>query len=598
MMVMKKTLPALLGILLFIPAPANGDVPIMPFDDVRAGMKGTGRTVFSGTEIESFEVEILGKLSDIGPDQDLILARCSGGPLSKTGVLAGMSGSPVTVDGKLVGAISYSWNFATEAIAGITPIAQMLEIAELGEIGGNRRSAALVIDRDRLATLRSPGRLTAFFTNELRKVLRRPAGALPISTPLSVSGVGAAGLEQVEHHLGGAGLIPMQSGSAGSSAESSPPLQPGSAIGLKLVRGDLDMTAMGTVTWVDGDRLLAFGHRLLGLGSIDLPLTGANVELLLPNLMRSSRLATPLAEAGSLRQDRASGVFGLLGAKPRMIPVRFKLAGAAVTERVYSFDIADDPLLAPLLLFVSLNGILSTHERMLGSATVRLEEGSVIKMAGDEDVELDNIFSGARAAEFGTGIAAYILHLLMNNAWTEPRIAGVNLILDYDPIPRSAVIRRVGLDRYRARAGETVTVTVVVDPYRSREESFRAKVKIPEETTPGTLQIHVGSAIAVSRVESHDSPILPRDLDQLVKLINRLRRNDRIYITATGEDTGVLLGGSRLSNLPPSAATILSISGSKGNLTPVSRRSVLEEIISTDYAVEGSARIRLEVEAP
>ncbi len=595
---MKKLLPALAGLFLNILTPSLGEVPVMDFEDVQAGMKGTGLTVFSGIEIEPFEVEILGKLSDIGPDQDLILARCSGGPLARTGVLAGMSGSPVTVDGKLIGAVSYSWNFSKEPIAGITPIAQMLEIAEIESAGGTRRSAAVEIDQRRLAALSTPGLLADFLSDELSAVLQRPAGALPISTPLSVSGMGAAGLEGVERYLGGAGFVPLQSGGAGRSPAPSPPLQPGSAVGLKLVRGDIDMTATGTVTWIEGNRILAFGHPLFGLGSVDLPLTGARVELLLPSLMRSSRLATPLAEAGSLRQDRASGVFGLLGAEPRMIPVRFKLGGAAVKERVYSFDVADDPLLAPLLLYLSLNGILSAHERTYGSATVRLEKGSVIKMAGDEDVEVDNIFSGARATEYGTGIAAYILHLLMNNAWSEPRIAGINLILDYDPTPLSAAIQRVSLDRYRVRPGETVSVKVVLSPYRGREETLTAKVKIPEETRPGNLQIHVGSAVAVSRAESYDTPVLPRDLDQLVSLINQLRRNDRIYITATGEDNGVLLEGSRLPNLPPSAATILSVPGGKGNLTPILRRSVLEEIINTDYAVEGSAKIELQVEAP
>jgi hypothetical protein len=595
---MMKLPPALAGLLLCALTPSFGEVPVMNFEEVRAGMKGTGLTVFSGTEIEPFEVEILGKLSNIGPDQDLIMARCSGGPLERTGVLAGMSGSPVTIDGKLIGAVAYSWHFTKEPIAGITPIAQMLEIAAMDGSGGMRRSAAVEIDGRRLAALYAPEMLAGFLFDELGAALRRPAGALPIQMPLSVAGMGAAGLEGVERFLEGAGFIPLQAGSAGGSAEPSPPLQPGSAVGLKLVRGDIEMTASGTVTWVEGDRVLAFGHPLFGLGSVDLPLTGARVELLLPSLMRSSRLATPLSETGSLRQDRASGIFGLLGAKPRMIPVRLKLAGAAVEERVYSFDIADDPLLAPLLLYVSLNGILSAKERTFGSATVRLQEGSVIKMADGEDVEFDNIFSGARATEYGTGIAAYILHLLMNNAWREPRIAGINLILDYAPTPNSAAIRRVGLDRYRVRAGESVAVRVVLNPYRGREELLSAKVKIPEETPPGTLQIHVGSAVAVSRAESHDTPVLPRDLDQLVKLINQLRRNDRIYITATGEDTGVLLGGSRLPNLPPSAATILSIPGSKGNLTPIPRRSVLEEIINTDYAVEGSAKIELQVEAP
>jgi hypothetical protein len=594
----KMMLLALLGSLLALTSPAPAEVPIMPYEEVRAGMKGTGRTVFEGTRIETFDVEILGKLPDIGPDKDLIIARCSGGPLAESGILAGMSGSPVTIDGRLIGALSYSWSFSTEPIAGITPIEEMLEVAGLDSPGPARRGSSLQIDADRLAALRSPERLAAFVADELRPLLARPAGALPIQLPLSISGIGAYGLAGVQPFFADSGLMPMQSGSSGSSAAPAPAAEPGSAIGLKLVRGDIEMTATGTVTWVEGDRILALGHPLFSLGAVDLPMTGATVEVLLPSLMRSARLAVPLAEIGALRQDRASGVFGRLGATPRMIPVRLKMTEPAGPERVYSFDIADDPLLSPLLLYAALNGILSSRERSFGSATIRLQEGSVIKMADGVDVELDNIFSGMSAREYGTGIAAYILHLLMNNAWTEPRIAGINLIFEYDETPRSATIHRIALDRYRARPGETVQATIVLSPYRGGDQILTSKIEIPEETPPGRLSLQVGSAVAVSRAETHEGPLLPRDLDQLIDLINQLRRNDSIYIVASSEDSGVLLEGARLPNLPPSAAAILSFSGSRGNLTPIPRRRVMEEAISTDYAVEGSARIELEVEAP
>ena len=570
----------------------------MPFEEVQAGMKGSGRTVFAGTRIESFDVEILGKLPDIGPDRNLIIARCSGGPLAESGILAGMSGSPVTIDGRLIGALSYSWSFSTEPIAGITPIEEMLAIAEFDSPGAAFRGGSLEIDGARLATLRSPELLSSFVSDELRPLLARPAGALPIQLPLSISGIGSAGLAGVQPFFTDSGLMPLQSGSSRSGGAPAPAPQPGSAIGLKLVRGDIEMTATGTVTWVDGDRILALGHPLFSLGAVDLPMTGATVEVLLPSLLRSARIAIPLTEIGALRQDRASGVFGRVGSKPRMIPVRFKLTTPAGAERVYSFDIADDPLLSPLLLYASLNGILASRERSFGSATVRLQEGSVIKMADGVDVELDNMFSGMSAREYGTGIAAYILHLLMNNAWTEPRIAGINLLLEYDDIPRSANIRRISLDRYRVRAGEAVQATVLLRPYRGRDRVFTTKIEIPEETPPGKLTLEVGSAIDVSRAEAHDSPVLPRDLDQLIELINQLRRNDRIFIVASSEDSGLLLEGARLPGLPPSAAAVLALSGSRGSVTPIPRRRILEEAIGTEYAVEGSARIEIEVEAP
>jgi hypothetical protein len=597
---LRKILLALLGCLLALSPAARAEVPIMPFEEVQTGMKGSGLTVFAGTRIESFDVEILGKLPDIGPDRNLIIARCSGGPLAESGILAGMSGSPITIDGRLIGALSYSWSFSTEPIAGITPIEEMLAIADRDSPGPPLRSGSLEIDSARLAALRSPERLSAFVSDELRPLLARPSGALPIQLPLSISGIGSAGLNGVLPFFADSGLMPLQSGSSrgGAAPAPAPAPRPGSAIGLKLVRGDIEMTATGTVTWVEGDRILALGHPLFSLGSVDLPMTAATVEVLLPSLMRSARIAIPLGETGALRQDRASGVFGRIGAKPRMIPVRFKLTTPAGAEQVYSFDIADDPLLSPLLLYASLNGILAGRERSFGSATVRLQEGSVIKMADGVDVELDNMFSGMSAREYGTGIAAYILHLLMNNAWTEPRIAGINLLLEYEETPRSAHIQRISLDRYRVRAGEPVQATVLLRPYRGPDQVYTTTIEIPEETPPGKLTLEVGSAIDVSRAESRDSPVLPRDLDQLIELINQLRRNDRIFIVATDDDSGVLLEGSRLPGLPPSATAILSLSGSRGNLTPIPRRRILEESIGTEYAVEGGARIELQVEAP
>ena len=595
---MTHRLFALLVASLALAAPASAAVPILPFDEVRSGMRGTGLTVFQGTRVESFDVEILGKLPNVGPDQNLILARCSGGPLAETGVLAGMSGSPVTIDGKLIGAVAYSWGFSKEPIAGITPIEEMLAIARMESGAPARRAGAMLGDADPLALLYAPERMAPLFTEEIPSLFRRPAGAFPLAIPIAVSGLGGRGLARVSSLLDQAGFLPLQAGGSGDASGPAAVLEPGSAVGMKLIRGDVEMTATGTVTWVDGDRVLAFGHPLFGLGAVDLPMTGATVQTLLPSLARSARIATPLAELGAVRQDRNSGVLGRLGARPRLIPVRFQFSGPGKADRVYSFDVADDPLLSPLLLYTSLNGILASRERPMGNVTVRIKEGSVIKMAEGPDVELDNLYAGFRAVDYGTGIAAYILYLLMNNAWTQPSIAGVNLILEFDDAPQSGVIRRASLDRYRVRPGESLEAAIVLSSYRGGDRVLTARLKIPEETAPGRLTLYVGGAVEVSRAEVRDEPVLPRDLDHLIRLINQLRRNDRIYIAATRDDNGVLLQGSRLPNLPPSAATILSRPRSRGNLVAVPRRAVLEETIPADFAVTGLARIELEVEAP
>jgi hypothetical protein len=570
----------------------------MPFDEVQPGMRGVGRTVFSGTRIESFDVEILGKLSNIGPDQNLILARLSGGPLERTGVLAGMSGSPVEIDGKLVGAVAYSWGFTTEPIAGITPIEEMLRIADL-EAPPGQRAGLLAEGREAIARLHSPQSLSSFFDDRWRALI--PAhGGWPASIPLSVSGLGARGLARVSPALTEAGFLPVQAGTAAANSGDGTrePLQPGSAIGLQLVSGDVEMTATGTVTWVDGNRLLGLGHPLFGLGAIDLPMTAARVETILPSLHQSMRLATPTGTIGALRQDRASGIFGSIGAVPRTIPVRLLFTGSGGIEHAFAFELADDPLLSPLLLYASLNGILAGKERNFGNATIRLRFGSVIKMAEGDDVELDNLFTGPAASDLGTGLPAYILYILMNNVWDQPQIAGVNLLLDYEVEPRTARVRRVSLDRYRVAPGDTVEVSVVLGAYRGRDQVLKRRIVIPPEVPAGKLDLTVGGALAASRSAAQSDEMLPRDLGELVELINRLRRNDMVYILATREEAGVVVHGSRLPNLPPSAETLLSRPKRSSGTEQTVERNILEEGIVTDHVVEGATRVQLTVVAP
>jgi hypothetical protein len=578
---------------------AGASPPTLPFSEVRSGMKGIGKTVFRGETIETFDVEIVGLLPNIGPGQNLILCRCSGGPLAQTGILAGMSGSPVTIDGKLVGAISYSWGFAKDAIAGITPIEEMISVgARDGSTLRKPRPSGAIPWTDALQHLRSPSALGAFFVSRLSSLAARPVGA-SAAIPLSVSGIDPGGLARIAPDLARAGFVALQSGGAGANPGAARvAMQPGSAVGVQLVRGDVDMTATGTVTWIDGDALFAFGHPLYGLGDIDMPLTAARVETLLPSLQQSAKIAIPLNQAGAFRQDRASALFGRMGANPSMLPVRLQMTDGAGLRRSYAFDLVDDPLLSPLLLYLAMNGVLGTIERTIGSATVRLREGSVIKVDGATDVRLDNLFAGDGATSDASGLSAFLLYLVMNNQWSRPHVSGINLILDYDREPRTATVRRVTLDRYRVKAGTSVTARVLLTPYRGADRAFTREIDIPEETAPGLLTLQFGDAAAINRVEDADGPIVPRNLAQLVTLVNRLRRNDRLYIVASRADNGVFLGGARLPNLPPSITSILTRPRSFGNYTFVPERGVLETDMAADGAVEGYVRVAVEVVAP
>jgi len=324
---------ALAAFLAIAPSLAAQSSKFMSVDEVRQGMKGFGKTVFQGTTIEQFDVEVLGVLKNFAPRQDMILARLSGGPLEKTGVIAGMSGSPVYIDGKLVGAVAYAFPFAKEPIAGIQPILQMLGILD------QKPGSTPKIAQASSGTLPSESP-TAFVLGQLQKLadgiplhqLLLPqsllsaspfqAGGAPslmhIQTPLLVSGASQTALQQFAPLFNAFGFTPVQAGGGASAAslKAAAPskLEPGSSVNVEMIRGDLSWSANGTVTYVDGDRVYAFGHPNLSAGPTDVPMSAGYVISLLPNVQNSFKLAVPLDVVGSFQQDRSTGIAGTLGA--------------------------------------------------------------------------------------------------------------------------------------------------------------------------------------------------------------------------------------------------------------------------------------------
>jgi hypothetical protein len=467
----------------------------------------------------------------------------------------------------------------------------MLDVRRRATAAGDRAGDFLLESGWRRA-LFDPAALETVWTGKLGALGAAQRGGW--TQPLGLAGFGLRGAESIGERLADAGIATVQAVGSAAAGELAPPLAPGSAIGLKLVRGDVEMSATGTVTWVDGSDVLAFGHPLFSLGSVDLPLTAARVETLLPSLLASARVAVPLDEIGALREDRAAAVYGRLGREPSMIPVRAQIDDG-MSSRSFSFDVADDPLLAPVLFYLSLNGILAATERASGSATLRIGAGSVIKMEDGRDVRLDNVYAGPQAFDLASGIPAYILHLLMNNVWSPPRISGVNIILEYDEQPRTTRLVRAVAASYRVAPGESVDLEIVLAPFRGPRRSVRTNVRVPDEQPPGKLMLLVAGASIVQRDEETDEPVLPRDLDQLIRLINQLRRNDRIYVLALQPDAGLMLDGARLANLPPSVAAVLARPGGHGNRVSVAQRHILEESLPVDDAVEGALRLELEV---
>ena len=390
----------------------------MDVKDVRPGMVGIGHTVFDGTHVEEFKANILGVLENvIGPHRNLILAKLEGGPLANTGVIAGMSGSPVYVDGKLIGAVSYALgSFSKEPIAGITPIAEMTDSTASNDVRppGARVKVEFPLTREGLsaafrkalawnrpfaerpndAELNGIAAVAGVGGSQLGTLLR------PIATPLVMSGFEP----DLADMFGGAfrdqGFVPTGGSVAGMRDGEKPyegPLKPGDAVGVMLVGGDLMLGATGTVTHIDGKRVYAFGHPMYNLGPTEFPMTRAYVYTVLPSLFSSMKLSTTGEVIGTVVQDRATAIAGMLGNGPRLIPITVSLESARAAKQTFHFGVVNDPLFGPLMTYASILNTLGSYERQFGAATFSVH-GSA-KVRKHEAIAFDNLFAGDQSVD-------------------------------------------------------------------------------------------------------------------------------------------------------------------------------------------------------
>ena len=395
-------LACLLALALTPLAWCQGDTQLFPVADLKPGLKGVGRTIFQGDQIEEFQVEILGVLRNVlGPKRDLILARLSGGPLEKTGVIAGMSGSPVYIDGKLVGAVAVSFPFSKEPLAGITPIQEMLQVVP--EEKGPAPTEAELPPDFRLANTASGPRDSArlipkedFGPENSRRYLPEHEAGFSLSSlqlPLRFGGFSNEALEPYLPLFRQMGFEPMMGGAL-SGGESSTPvktdLDPGSMISLLLVRGDFNINVDCTVTYRQANNLYACGHRFLAAGPIQIPFAPSHVLVTVPSLASSFKLDAPGEVVGTIRQDRFDAIYGVVGEKnPPMIPVKVRIQSTLNIQQDYQFEVIQEPYLSPLLVNLAFVSSLGNTERAIGASTFEVE--GKIRLAGADAVDRKSV---------------------------------------------------------------------------------------------------------------------------------------------------------------------------------------------------------------
>jgi SpoIVB peptidase S55 len=603
-------LSVLAGVVCLSALPARA-VEILPFDQVRPGMEGTGRTVFEGSRIEQFKVHILGSLENaLGPRQSVVLARLEGGPLEKTGVIAGMSGSPVFIDGKLVGAVAYSFPFAKETIAGITPIEEMIAAtrteapraasARFAPTFGPGGPAGPLDKEAVVAALRRPLRAVAPGSLPASAIPPQLAGATltPLALPLSFSGFDPATFEWARGVFSGLGFTPVMGGSrAGIPENAIPSLEPGGAVGVSLIEGDLDLSVTGTITHIDKDRVYAFGHPFYNLGPTQFPMKKAYVYSVFPSLYQSWKISTALDAVGTIDQDRVTAIAGRIGKGPHMIPVEVRLNTSRGDERRFAFRLVDDELFSPVLAFVSLLSVLQANERAYGTATIQVD--ARIELSGGRQVRVEDLFTQEQPSLQAAALVAAPVAFLMTNDFEKVRVEKLTLnVSSYETI-QSATLQRAWVERAGPiRAGTTLPVKLLLRTYRGENQTETLPLTVPAGARPGSYTLFVSDASALTNLEQREmrQPFVPRDLDQLIRAINGLRRNNHVYARLIRADDGAIVSGEYLPSLPSSVLSVLGASNAAGNVIPIRTAAVWDFDLPTDYAVTGSRLLALTIE--
>jgi hypothetical protein len=580
-----------------MPSAAPVGAKVFPLAEVRRGLHGVAYTVFEGVTPESMEVEILGVLKNaIGPGQDMILARLKGTKPEYTGVVAGMSGSPVYVDGRLVGALSYRiGQFSKEPICGITPIEQMLEVRD-GE--GDSAGENGQVQKLNAGVLRSAQNDTVL---EGVKSVGGAGEVTPIETALVFGGFSQEAVDRFGGEFRALGMTPVAGlgGAAEAGTKQPEALVPGSAVSAVLVRGDLSISGTCTVTYVDATRLLACGHPITGYGPVSMPMTKAEVVATLASPLNAFKIINTTETVGSFTEDRASAILGRFGVEARMIPVSVDVVGSDAKKAGMRFEVLNNRELTPGAMLVSVYQSLSATNGSAAELSYRMSGELTVK--GEAPVRLEGIMSPSEMSSGAIAAALYVddrFERLYGNVMEQPEVTGLRLRLEAIPERRTAVLESARLGRAEAHAGETVEVEATLDPYQAGAKVVRIPVKLPESLAAGPVRIVVSDGATVDRLTT---PAIagvmqhPVALADAVAEMNRMHANDRVYVTLLDHAAQAELDASALPEVPLSMANVLEPLKASQKVQMNGESAVELGSAETGYAVSGAQVLTLTV---
>jgi hypothetical protein len=576
-------------------------------NDVRPGMKGQGRTVMRGTKVETFQAEVLGVLKNTSPGRDMVLCRLSGLDLEKTGVIAGMSGSPIYIDDKLLGAVAYAWAFGKEPIAGVTPFGQMhgfVEAYERRDLADQGKPTRLGLN----TPIRAGGREfdTVTVSEGCDNATPTAADGLwmtPLQTPLAATGFTAHSLALLRQRCPVAGLLPVQGGGASavvSEQEKNTPLQPGGPLAVALITGDFDLSGIGTVTHIEGDRVYGWGHPFFGIGTCEFPLMTGYIHTIYPRQSLSFKMGSPLRTVGVINADVSTCIAGWLKRRPDMIPMRMTVACCPCDNtKTFNVQLVRQRGLLANLVYTALTNSVDMEGDLPEELTADLE--ARIEVEGHAPVVLKDTYSGSsysggRAPQALYNPVAGIVNLLMYNAYKPVAVQRIECKTQIRPGRRTADIEAVELDSETYSPGDTLKATVFLRPYKGLRQRLPVSLKLPADLPEGNYTATVCDDLTNARHELHDNPNLltPHNLDHVFEAlqVQTSAKRTNLVLRVPVNAVGVALDGKSLPNLPPSMVQILGNSRRTGAQT-ISGALVSRE--STGWVVQGAESVHFTV---
>ncbi len=592
----------------------------MPLSEVKPGMKGKGYTVFSGATVEEFEFVVVSIEYNSTPNWDIIWVDGLSENFKVSGAAGGMSGSPVYIDGRLMGALAVGYSNQRERsnIFGVTPIELMVKVAQRGMKPNltyegaqlfNLDSAAAMQDYglDMGASLLGDGKIVEapltfderFFGDTSNSPYQAKAAQLPL--PITLPALPPDVMRIVKPHFDRFNFTPVQAAGGGSPIKESP-VEEGQMVGMEYVRGDVSFFGYGTITYINGDELLGFGHSASGEGNVNIPISGGYVHFIHPSRSRSLKVASPTQPIGTLVQDRTPAIAGIIGRHPSYIPVNVNMQTTDGKQHEKYYEVVRHRGLSPIYTAVPARILVDAFDFEFNDHTLNLEATIALKEHADlktRELVYKNTYSSGGSPGFGvTQTLLMPLFQLYSNPYTQVHVENITLDLKIEDKRQTARIQSLRLDKLRYRPGDTVEVEMTLQPYLEKPITQTGTITIPQDAPEGLVMLLTGNANFHEGWQRSRAPLNFRhkNINQLIKLLQRGERNSDIIMELFVPEPGLTVQGEEFENLPPSVMSVMNTAKQVGDSGYTSGTTLHIDRTSTDYVIFGSGLLRFVVD--